>query len=175
MSDMNIIDDLQLLVKKTRSEMEMQKQVCITLRLDMNSVEEHTKQSTESLNKRLDLLTERPTNEKKRDLSMPVSLDISKKSSAMEEEILLDAMDKMKDMLAAEIKRIEDRLFKITMDFESKVRAKIDKHDLEDIESKYLRYDEVLIIYFRAHDVKCGDSGLQWDKEIHWQGRAEEI
>ena len=151
---MNIIDDLQLLLNKTRSDLDIQKQVAVTLRLDMNSIEEHTKQSTESLNKRLDLVADRPV-EKKRDLSMPVSLEMSKKFG-MDEDLLLDAIDKMKDIMAAEIKRIEDRLFKMNMDFESKVRAKIDKHDLEEIESMIV----VMIKWMcRENDEECGDLG----------------
>jgi hypothetical protein len=41
----------------------------------------------------------------------------------------------MRDFIAMENKRIKDEMFKFHLEFESKVREKIDKKELEDIES----------------------------------------
>lgn len=50
----------------------------------------------------------------------------------------------MRDFAISEIKKIKDELFKFHIEFESKVREKIDKKDLEDIESKKLNINYLL-------------------------------
>ena len=54
----------------------------------------------------------------------------------MDEEMIIEALEKMRDYVASELKKIRDELFKQHIEFETKVREKIDKKELEDIESK---------------------------------------
>jgi hypothetical protein len=48
----------------------------------------------------------------------------------------VDALEKMRDFISAENKKIREEFFKMHIEFESKVREKLDKKDLEEIESK---------------------------------------
>ena len=56
----------------------------------------------------------------------------------MDEEFIIDALEKVRDYVAMEIKKLRDELFRQHMEFETKVREKLDKKELEDIESKIL-------------------------------------
>ena len=49
--------------------------------------------------------------------------------------LILDSLEKMRDFIAFESKKMKDEFFKFHIEFESKIREKIDKKELEDIES----------------------------------------
>ena len=74
---------------------------------------------------------------------MPVNFESTKpgkggKTGGLDPELILDALEKMRDYIAAENKKMREEFFKLTIEFESKVREKLDKKDLEEIESKIL-------------------------------------
>ena len=80
-------------------------------------------------------------NERKNVVNLPVNFESNKsgkagKASGLDPELILDALEKMRDYIAAENKKMREEFFKLTMEFEGKVREKIDKRDLDDIESK---------------------------------------
>lgn len=96
-------------------------------------------------------------NEKKAILNIPMSFDDDPKKgnlslcvfilyegSKMDSEFIIEALEKMRDYVANEVKKIRDDLFKQHLEFETKVREKIDKKELEDIESINLSYHIVL-------------------------------
>ena len=66
---------------------------------------------------------------------MPVTLDLGKRSGA-DEDALMDAVERLKDQLAVEVKKLEDKIFRMNMDFESKVREKIDEMYHEKMKDK---------------------------------------
>lgn len=80
-------------------------------------------------------------NERKNVVNLPVSFESTKPSkgkggnAAFDPELILDALEKMRDYIAAENKKMREEFFKLTIEFESKVREKLDKKDLEEIES----------------------------------------
>lgn len=78
------------------------------------------------------------TNDKKGLLNIPLNLEKgdSKKTALIDEEGLQEHIDKLRESMMQEVKKIKDELFKFHIEFESKIREKIDKKDLEDIESK---------------------------------------
>ena len=77
--------------------------------------------------------------EKNTILNIPTSFDDDpKKRKRMDEDFIIDAFEKMRDYIAQENKKMKDELFKQHMEFETKVREKIDKKELEEIESKYI-------------------------------------
>ncbi len=53
-------------------------------------------------------------------------------------ELIVDALEKMRDYIAVEHKKMRDEFFKLHLDFEAKIRDKIDKKDIEDIESNLI-------------------------------------
>ena len=76
-------------------------------------------------------------------VNLPVNFESTKpgkagKTGGLDPELILDALEKMRDYIAAENKKMREEFFKLTMEFEGKVREKIDKRDLDDIESKKL-------------------------------------
>lgn len=79
-------------------------------------------------------------NERKAVVNLPVSFESTKPGKknqpAFDPELVVDALEKMRDFLTAETKKIREEFFKMHLEFESKVREKIDKKELEDIESK---------------------------------------
>ena len=76
--------------------------------------------------------------EKKAMMNFPMALDDPKKRKNLDEEVIIDALDKMRDYISLEVKKIKDDFFKFQIEFEGKIREKLDKKDLEDIESKAL-------------------------------------
>lgn len=77
-------------------------------------------------------------NERKTILNLPTSFDSDpKKKNKFDEEIILDALEKMRDYISSEGKKGKDELFKFHIEFEAKVREKLDKKELEDIESMF--------------------------------------
>jgi hypothetical protein len=50
-------------------------------------------------------------------------------------DLVVDALEKMRDYIAVEHKKMRDEFFKLHLDFEAKIREKIDKKDIEEIES----------------------------------------
>ena len=72
---------------------------------------------------------------------MPVSFESSKPgkgNKGFDPELVVDALEKMRDFISAENKKMRDEFFKMHIEFESKVREKLDKKDLEEIESKFI-------------------------------------
>jgi hypothetical protein len=77
------------------------------------------------------------SNEKKMILNIPMSFDNDpKKKKNFDEDFIVEALEKMRDYIAFENKKTKDEMFKQHIEFESKVREKLDKKELEDIESK---------------------------------------
>ncbi len=77
---------------------------------------------------------------------MPVSLDFNKKDKkasggTLDEEMVLEHLEKIRDFMLAEIRKARDEQFKQVLDLENKIRDKIDKKDLEEIESKIIDPD----------------------------------
>ena len=54
----------------------------------------------------------------------------------MDEEFIVESLEKMRDYIQQENKRLRDDIFKQKFEFEIKIREKLDKKELEDIESK---------------------------------------
>lgn len=75
-------------------------------------------------------------------MNIPVSFDLisntnnSKGAKGFDAELIVDALEKMRDYIAVEHKKIREDFLKLHLDFEAKIRDKIDKKDIEDIESK---------------------------------------
>jgi hypothetical protein len=63
----------------------------------------------------------------------------------MDEDFIIEALEKMRDYIAQENKRYKDELFKLRLEFETKVREKLDKKDLEDIEKRMMENVELSI------------------------------
>ena len=77
--------------------------------------------------------------EKKSVIEMPVSFDVgssSKKGGTMDEDFVVESLEKLRDYLMGEIKKINDQFFKFKIDFDTKMGEKIDRKELEAIESK---------------------------------------
>lgn len=102
----------------------------------------------EPIQEKLEDLT-KMSNDKKAILNIPVSFDDPKKKGKMDEDFVIEALEKMRDYIASENKRINDQFFKFHLDFESKIREKIDKKELEEIESKFERLS---LIFYREND-----------------------
>jgi hypothetical protein len=67
--------------------------------------------------------------------------------------LIVDALEKMRDYISSENKKMREDFFKLHLDIEAKMREKLDKKDIEDIESNIL-----LIISFRKTDRKPGNA-----------------
>ena len=69
-------------------------------------------------------------------LNIPTSFgEDSKGRKKLDEEFIIETFEKLRDYIAQEMKKIRDEIFKQHIQFETKVREKIDKKELEDIES----------------------------------------
>jgi len=55
---------------------------------------------------------------------------------SLDEDAILDAFEKLREFIAYESKKNKDDLIKVNLQVDGKVREKIDKKDLEEIESK---------------------------------------
>lgn len=83
-------------------------------------------------------------NEKKAILNIPVNFDVGKGSSkdgqpkGFDTELVVDALERMRDYISAEHKKMKDEFVKLQLDIETKIREKLDKKDIEDIESNFL-------------------------------------
>jgi len=58
---------------------------------------------------------------------------------SLDEDAILDAFEKLREFIAYESKKNKDDLIKVNLQVDGKVREKIDKKDLEEIESKIFR------------------------------------
>ncbi len=67
----------------------------------------------------------------------------------------------MRDYISSENKKMREDFFKLHLDIEAKMREKLDKKDIEDIESNIL-----LIISFRKTDRKPGNADKWENQEI---------
>lgn len=84
-------------------------------------------------------------NEKKTILNINTAFDADpKKRKTLDEEFIVEALEKMRDYIAQENKKMKDDMFKQHIEFETKVREKIDKKELEEIESRL--FYEVMVI-----------------------------
>ena len=91
-------------------------------------------------------------NEKKTILNIPTAFDDDpKKRKKMDEDFIIESFEKMRDYIQQELKKVKDEQFRQHIDFETKVREKIDKKELEEIESN--RHSSYLD---RAYHGECG-------------------
>ncbi len=60
-------------------------------------------------------------------------------NGSINEEAILDAFEKMREYVDQEGRRFKDEMFKLNLQVDAKMRDKIDKRDLEEIESKRQR------------------------------------
>ena len=121
------------------------------MKYEIADIEDALRTEVQQITKREDEISEKLEelykihNERKNVVNLPVNFESSKpgkpgsKTAGLDPELILDALEKMRDYIAAENKKMREEFFKLTMEFESKVREKIDKKDLEDIESKVFR------------------------------------
>ena len=63
----------------------------------------------------------------------------------MDQDFILDALEKMRDYIAQETKKQNDSFFKFHYEFESRQREKIDKKDLEAIEKRIIESTEIFM------------------------------
>jgi hypothetical protein len=80
-------------------------------------------------------------NEKKAILNIPVNFDLSKggkngNGKGFDAGLVVDALEKMRDYISSENKKMREDFFKLHLDIESKVKDKLDKADIEALESK---------------------------------------
>lgn len=74
-------------------------------------------------------------------------------SKEFDASLIVDALEKMRDYISSENKKMREDFFKLHLDIEAKMREKLDKKDIEDIESNIL-----IIINFRETDRKPGNA-----------------
>lgn len=124
-------------------DQEMMRQLHTRLKYEISDMEDALKQELASLSKKQQEMLEKleellkAQNEKKTILNLPTSFDDDlKKRKRFDEEVIMEALEKMRDYISFENKRIKDELFKFHLEFETKVREKLDKKELEEIESK---------------------------------------
>mmetsp|Transcript_14528 Transcript_14528/g.14135 ORF Transcript_14528/g.14135 Transcript_14528/m.14135 type:complete len:121 (+) Transcript_14528:1634-1996(+) len=109
-------------------------------------------------------------NEKKTILNIPTAFDDDpKKRKKMDEDFIIDAFEKMRDYIAQELKKVKDDMFKQHIEFETKVREKIDKKELEEIEKRIMENVELSVTnrtkkYVDKTDMKKIKASL--DKQI---------
>jgi hypothetical protein len=60
----------------------------------------------------------------------------SKGQKGFDTELVVEALEKMRDYISSEFKKIREEMLKLHLDVESKLKDKIDKKDTEIIESK---------------------------------------
>lgn len=91
----------------------------------------------ENYDKKFEELTKKE-NDKKSIVNIPAtSLDILRDDKkTFDDDAVIESLEKMRDYITFESKKVKDDMFKLSLQFESKVNQKIDKKDLEDIESK---------------------------------------
>lgn len=82
-------------------------------------------------------------NEKKAILNIPINFDSPGKGkdgknngSGFDVSVVVDALEKMRDYIASENKKMREDFFKLHLDIEAKLKDKLDKKDIEDLESK---------------------------------------
>lgn len=112
------------------------------LKFELSDLDDALRQQIEQLEKRVLEFSRKVDelmkahNEKKTILNIPTSFDDDpKRKKKLDEEFILDAFEKMRDYIAQEMKKIRDEMFKQHYEFETRVREKIDKKELEEIES----------------------------------------
>lgn len=83
-------------------------------------------------------------NEKKAILNIPINFDVKGKgkdgkegSGGFDTALVVDALEKMRDYIASENKKMREDFFKLHLEIEAKMKDKLDKKDCEDLESKY--------------------------------------
>lgn len=79
--------------------------------------------------------------------AMTAMADLKDGKSGLNEDAILDAFDKMREYVDHEGKRFKDEMFKLNLQVDAKMRDKIDKRDLEEIESKVKR----LSLFYREN------------------------
>ena len=93
----------------------------------------------EDINEKLEELY-KVHNEKKAILNIPVNLDLGKNGKGangkpFDAGLVVDALEKMRDYITSENKKIREDFFKLHLDIESKIKDKLDKSDVEALES----------------------------------------
>ena len=53
-----------------------------------------------------------------------------------EEETHVESNDKVKDIITAEIRKVRDEILRLNLSVDQKIRNKLDKSDIEEVESK---------------------------------------
>lgn len=114
------------------------------LRLDIEMV----KRRNDEILRKIDDLNKQ-NNEKKTILSLPSKLDTAKKHNTLDQDVIFEALEKMRDYISQSDKKTRDEIFKTHIDFDGKVKEKLDKNALLDIESKEYYF---ITISFRQID-----------------------
>ena len=53
-----------------------------------------------------------------------------------EEETHVESNDKVKDIITVEIRKVRDEILRLNLSVDQKIRNKLDKNDIEEVESK---------------------------------------
>lgn len=120
----------------------MIRQVQTKIKYEVSDLDDLIKQDISTIMQRIDKLSDKiedlvkQQSDKKTILNIPTTFDDPKNKGKMDEDFIVEALEKMRDYIAQENKRMKDEMFKLRLEFETKVREKLDKKDLEDIESK---------------------------------------
>lgn len=128
---------------KLRSDTEGLRAQQTTLRFDIQDLEDKIRNENNLVNRYIQELREKVDElmkqaaDKKATVNMPINLDFGKGTNKkLDEEAIMENLEKMRDFITAENKRVGDQLFKFHIDFSSQIREKLDKKELEEIESK---------------------------------------
>ena len=86
-------------------------------------------------------------NEKKAILNIPISFETQGTGKGKEGKggfdasLVVDALEKMRDYISSENKKMREDFFKLHLDIEAKMKEKLDKKDIEDVESKISHFN----------------------------------
>lgn len=89
--------------------------------------------------------------EKKAILNIPVNFDEKGKGKegggGFDASLVIDALEKMRDYIASENKKIKEDFFKLRIELEQKLKEKLEKKDVDEIESK----DTLILNFYRKN------------------------
>eukprot|EP00347_Sterkiella_histriomuscorum_P003865 403362643 len=145
-----IVDTCNYEMNKQKSEFEFLRQGQSQFKYGLDDIQDQLRTEVQRINQRMEEIHEKLDelykvhNEKKAILNIPVNFESKSKGKdgkgggGFDTSLVVDALEKMRDYIAIENKKMREDFFKLHLDIEAKMKSKLDRTDIEELEKRIL-------------------------------------